>query len=55
MLRNQELCAKYDLSHVRNVYTGAAPLGEETANDFLKICPNVTVKQAYGKPDDKEV
>lgn len=53
MLRNQELCAKYDLSYVRNLYTGAAPLGEETANDFLKICPDVTVKQAYGKGNAK--
>lgn len=49
MLRNQEACAKYDLSHVNSLFTGAAPLGEETANEFLKYYPNVSIKQAYGK------
>ena len=49
MLRNQKECAKYDLSHVNSLFTGAAPLGEETANEFLKSYPNVSIKQAYGK------
>ncbi|GAB1213001.1 hypothetical protein ATERTT37_002150 [Aspergillus terreus] len=48
MLRNQELCAKYDLSSARTLFTGAAPLGEETAADFQKVYPNMIIRQGYG-------
>ncbi|KAB8218721.1 hypothetical protein BDV33DRAFT_192525 [Aspergillus novoparasiticus] len=48
MLRNHEVCKKYDLSSVKSLFTGAAPLGMETAEDFQKIYPGVTVRQGYG-------
>lgn len=49
MLRLQDECSKYDLSSVKSLFTGAAPLGMETAADFLKIYPNVLIRQGYGK------
>jgi Acyl-coenzyme A synthetases/AMP-(fatty) acid ligases len=49
MLRLQEECSKYDLSSVTSLFTGAAPLGMETAADFLKVYPNVLIRQGYGK------
>ena len=50
MLREQETCRKYDLSSLRFVYSGAAPMGEETIADLLKIYPKWIVGQAYGEP-----
>lgn len=49
MLRNQDVCSKFDLSSVTSLFTGAAPLGMETAADFRKIYPNIIVRQGYGK------
>ena len=49
MLRNHETCSKYDLSSIRSLFTGAAPLGVETAEDFQKLYPNVIVRQGYGE------
>jgi acyl-coenzyme A synthetase/AMP-(fatty) acid ligase len=49
MLRSQDVCSKYDLTSVRTLFTGAAPLGMETAADFQKIYPNVLIRQGYGK------
>lgn len=49
MLRSQDVCSKYDLSSVKSLFTGAAPLGMETAADFQKIYPNVLIRQGYGK------
>jgi len=40
---------KYDLSSVRSVYTGAAPLGKETADGLQKIIPSWAIRQGYGK------
>ncbi|KAJ5089220.1 Acyl-CoA ligase inpC [Penicillium argentinense] len=48
MLRSHETCSKYDLSSVRTLFTGAAPLGMETAADFQKIYPSVAIRQGYG-------
>ncbi|KAJ5304007.1 uncharacterized protein N7443_003667 [Penicillium atrosanguineum] len=48
MLRLQDECSKYDLSSVTSLFTGAAPLGMETATDFLKVYPNVLIRQGYG-------
>ncbi|KAH8663346.1 AMP-binding enzyme [Ilyonectria robusta] len=48
MLKNQEKCRKYDLSSVRFVYTGAAPLGRETAEDLMSIYPKWHIGQGYG-------
>lgn len=49
MLRNKDECAKYDLSAVRSLFSGAAPLGMETAAEFQKLWPNVSIRQGYGK------
>ncbi|KAJ0356423.1 4-coumarate- ligase [Colletotrichum chrysophilum] len=48
VIRNQELCSKYDLSSVRFVYTGAAPLGAETVEELKKQYPKWNVGQGYG-------
>ncbi|KAL2003847.1 hypothetical protein VTN02DRAFT_1869 [Thermoascus thermophilus] len=48
MLANKETCQKYDLSAVRGLFTGAAPLGAETADDLQKQYPNWVIKQGYG-------
>jgi acyl-coenzyme A synthetase/AMP-(fatty) acid ligase len=49
ILRSKEVCAKYDLSSVRFVYCGAAPLGEETIKEVNDIYPDWTIAQAYGE------
>lgn len=59
MLKNQEKCRKYDLSSVRFVYTGAAPLGRETAEDLMSIYPKWHIGQGYGEilnyvPDNQD-
>ncbi|KAK2037681.1 acetyl-CoA synthetase-like protein [Colletotrichum somersetense] len=48
ILQKKELCASYDLSSVRFVFSGAAPLGEETITDLAKTYPKWQVGQAYG-------
>ena len=49
MIQSHDLCRKYDLSTVRYVYSGAAPLGEETIQELLSLYPKWTVGQAYGQ------
>ncbi|MBE3047441.1 AMP-binding protein [Candidatus Bathyarchaeota archaeon] len=48
LLRNQELAQKYDLSSIRFLYTGAAPLGVETVAEVLKTYPHWHIGQGYG-------
>ncbi|ELQ38951.1 4-coumarate-CoA ligase 2 [Pyricularia oryzae Y34] len=48
MLHRRELCAQYDLSSVRFVFCGAAPLGQETVVRLAREYPAWTVGQAYG-------
>ncbi|KAJ2990375.1 hypothetical protein NUW58_g2983 [Xylaria curta] len=55
LLRNPELCSKYDLSSVRFIYTGAAPLGAETHEDMLKAFPHIVVGQGYGMTETSTV
>jgi acyl-coenzyme A synthetase/AMP-(fatty) acid ligase len=49
MTKNEKLLAKYDLSSVWSIFTGAAPLGQETAEDLQKIFPDWKIRQGYGK------
>jgi acyl-CoA synthetase (AMP-forming)/AMP-acid ligase II len=42
------MLAKYDLSSVWSLFTGAAPLGQETAEDLQKIFPSWKIRQGYG-------
>ncbi|CVL12176.1 hypothetical protein FPRO06_03449 [Fusarium proliferatum] len=55
VLRFKDICAKYDLSSVKFVYCGAAPLGEETISDMKKLYPGWTIAQAYGMTETSTV
>jgi hypothetical protein len=48
MAKNKALCDKYDLSSVNQIFTGAAPLGAETADELQKQHPTWKVRQGYG-------
>ena len=48
MTKNKPLLAKYDLSSVWSLFTGAAPLGKETAEDVQSIFPSWKIRQGYG-------
>ncbi|KAI0066477.1 amp dependent CoA ligase [Artomyces pyxidatus] len=39
---------KYDLSHVRYVFSGAAPLSAELSEHIVKVLPNAHIGQGYG-------
>ena len=49
MLRNYEKCKSKDLSSVRFLFTGAAPLGAETAEEAKSLFPDWMIGQGYGK------
>jgi acyl-coenzyme A synthetase/AMP-(fatty) acid ligase len=49
MASGQEKCRKYDLSSVRCVFSGAAPLGEELIKDIGKLYPKWHMVQGYGE------
>lgn len=51
MTKNKALLDKYDLSHVKIIFTGAAPLGQETADDLQRQHPNWLIRQGYGEPN----
>ncbi|KAI9795347.1 MAG: hypothetical protein M1835_005960 [Candelina submexicana] len=48
MTKNAKLCAEYDLSCVKSIFTGAAPLGAETAADLQNCYPQWRIRQGYG-------
>jgi len=48
MAKNPNVCAKFDLSSVKAIFTGAAPLGVETAEDLQKQYPSWSIRQGYG-------
>ncbi|KAI4267648.1 MAG: hypothetical protein L6R38_008154 [Xanthoria sp. 2 TBL-2021] len=48
MAKNKMICDKYNLHSVRGVFTGAAPLGEETAEELQKRYPAWEIRQGYG-------
>ena len=39
---------KYDLSHIRYLMSGAAPLSSELTMQLVKILPNAQIGQGYG-------
>ncbi|CAI6081990.1 unnamed protein product [Clonostachys chloroleuca] len=55
ILRYKEICAKFDLSSVKFVFCGAAPLGEETIRDTKELYPQWTIAQAYGMTETATV
>jgi acyl-CoA synthetase (AMP-forming)/AMP-acid ligase II len=48
MLENLDLCRTYDLSSVRLLLSGAAPLGRETMEEILRVYPKWHLCQGYG-------
>ncbi|KAH7142096.1 hypothetical protein EDB81DRAFT_797868 [Dactylonectria macrodidyma] len=48
MTSNHEKCRKFDLSSVRFVYTGGAPLGSETIQSLSTLYPHWHLGQVYG-------
>jgi len=50
MTKNKPVMDQYDLSSVDQggIFTGAAPLGKETANDLQKLYPQWQIRQGYG-------
>lgn len=48
MTKMPDTLAKYDLSSVNAIFTGAAPLGKETANELQKQYPSWAIRQGYG-------
>ncbi|KAH7118061.1 phenylacetyl-CoA ligase-like protein [Dactylonectria estremocensis] len=48
MTKRQDLLRQYDLSSVQTIFTGAAPLGQETAEKLWKVFPKWLIRQAYG-------
>ena len=49
MVNNKSVLDKFDLSSVNAIFTGAAPLGAETAQDLQKQYPTWQVRQGYGE------
>ena len=48
MLSSKAECAKYDLSSVRFLFTGAAPAGKETTDNLSRMFPKWHIGQGYG-------
>ena len=48
MTKNKKALDQYDLSSVRSIFTGAAPLGQETAEELQSQYPSWTIRQGYG-------
>ncbi|XP_057304021.1 uncharacterized protein LOC130641298 [Hydractinia symbiolongicarpus] len=47
-LLNHPMVSKYDVSHLRNITVGAAPVDENVLNGFHKKFPNIHILQGYG-------
>ncbi|GAM38805.1 hypothetical protein TCE0_033f09841 [Talaromyces pinophilus] len=48
MVKNKHLLTKFDLSSVKSIFTAAAPLGKEVAQEIVDQYPDWKVRQAYG-------
>lgn len=55
MTKNKEALAKFDLSCVRTIFTGAAPLGKETADDLQAQYTEWKIRQGYGMTETSTV
>lgn len=53
--KNVEVLKQYDLRCVNYVFTGAAPLGEETAHDLQGQHPEWKIRQGYGLTETSTV
>ncbi|USW51966.1 Putative AMP-dependent synthetase/ligase, AMP-binding, AMP-binding enzyme domain, ANL [Septoria linicola] len=48
LTKAKDIIKQYDLSSVRAAFTGAAPLGKETADDLAQLFPDWAIRQGYG-------
>ena len=48
MVKNREMTKKFDMSSVTSIFSGAAPLGKETAEDLAGQFPSWKIRQGYG-------
>ncbi|KAF2665467.1 phenylacetyl-CoA ligase [Microthyrium microscopicum] len=48
MVKNKAALEKFDISSVKIIFTGAAPLGAETADELSKQYPSWLIRQGYG-------
>jgi ribosome assembly protein SQT1 len=55
MAKNHSACSKYDLSAVKSIFTGAAPLGAETAEELQKLYPSWYIRQGYGTSQPRRI
>lgn len=55
IMKNQPVVKKYDMSAVKTIFTGAAPLGAETAEDLQKLYPSWLIRQGYGLTETSTV
>jgi acyl-CoA synthetase (AMP-forming)/AMP-acid ligase II len=55
MTKNLDMCRKYDLSSVRFLFSGAAPLGKESVKELQTTYPDWKVCQAYGLTETSTV
>ncbi|KAF5564450.1 hypothetical protein FNAPI_2158 [Fusarium napiforme] len=55
MLSHKAECQKYDLSSVRFIFSGAAPLGKETISGLNEIWPSWNICQGYGLTETSPV
>ena len=53
--KSRDVVKQYDLSSVNSIFTGAAPLGEETAEDLQSMFPGWAIRQGYGMTESATV
>ncbi|KFZ11034.1 hypothetical protein V502_07784 [Pseudogymnoascus sp. VKM F-4520 (FW-2644)] len=55
MINNKKILDQFDLSHVRAIFTGAAPLRQETSDALHEIFPHWVIRQGYGLTETSTV
>ncbi|EWC44533.1 hypothetical protein DRE_06705 [Drechslerella stenobrocha 248] len=55
MAKNKSIVDKYDISSVRYIMTGAAPLTEEISKEIAHLYPGISVVQGYGMTESSTV
>jgi acyl-CoA synthetase (AMP-forming)/AMP-acid ligase II len=55
MCKNKNTLDKFDLSSVHIIFTGAAPLGQETAEELQSQYPKWLIRQGYGLTETSTV
>jgi acyl-CoA synthetase (AMP-forming)/AMP-acid ligase II len=55
MAKNKAVLDKFNLSSVSTIFTGAAPLGKETADELQALYPSWLIRQGYGLTETSTV